>query len=631
MTRSRFPLIVSLPLIVCAFQARAQIAFEDVSVRAGFGNSASETWGASWGDYNGDLYPDLFSNNHRARATLYRNDRDGTFTEVSEQVDASSTPGWTGGRPDLDTHAVTWGDIDNDGDDDLYQAVESSTDLFHYNTLGVLTDRTLAARVDELRHAATRQVLFVDYNRDGRLDLASIALTSPGFSPQRADGTFGPEVTLSCADDGLWAQLADVHSTPGLELVCGPRKGSFPRVTAFVSGGVRDVSADLPKVSYAIDAATFDYNRDLRADLFVLRGSQRPSDAFLSSAQRFETQLISTVNAKSVRFRTTGTLSIVVALNAGPEPNGDPVYIDIGSVNWSPTALSFQLSSADSRNWGIGTGSPGLNIGYLPASGEWQITQGAGGFKNAYLQVASTTTIGDLRVQGASAGYGPLLYRQTSSGLAPASGAGLPSSLRCQSVVAGDFDNDMDEDLYLTCTAGSRNLPNRLFRNEGGHFVEVANAGGAAGKLGAPVGQQAGTSESVVTADYDLDGFLDLFVTNGNNMLPKYQGGPKQLFRNRGNGNHWLQFDLEGTASNRDGVGAQIYVKSGTVTQYREQNGGYHRWSQNFQRVHVGLAGHTSASVSVRWPNGVTVSYGSLAADRVYRLRQDGRASVLKN
>jgi hypothetical protein len=395
---------------------------------------------------------------------------------------------------------------------------------------------------------------------------------------------------------------------------------------------VRDVTANFPQAAFAIDAATLDYDGDLREDLFVLRGSQRPSDAFQSSTQRFETQLISTVNDKSVTFRTTGTLSIVAALNAGTAAlQGDAAYIDIGSVKWSPTSLTFQLSSTDSRNWGIGSGSAGLNIGYLPSTGEWRITQSAGGYKNAYLQVASTTAISDLAVHGASSAYAPLLYRHTSTGLSPSSGAGLSEALRCQSVVAGDFDNDMDEDLYVSCTAGSRNLPNRLFRNDGGHFVEVANAGGAAGKVGAPVGQHAGTGESVVMADYDLDGFLDLLVTNGNNMLPLYQGGPKQLFHNRGNGNHWLEFDLQGTVSNRDGVGSQIYVKSGTVTQYREQNGGYHRWSQNFQRVHVGLAGHASASVSVRWPNGMTVSYGSLAADRVYRLRQDGQASVVKN
>ena len=629
-----FPTMLPLLLGLASLPARSEIAFDDVSIPAGLGATATETWGASWGDYNGDLYPDLFSSNHRMRATLYRNDRDGTFTEVSDQVDASSTPGWTGGRANVDTHGATWGDIDNDGDDDLYEAVESSTDRIHYNSLGVLTDRTVAVHVDDLMHALTRQVLFVDFNQDGRLDLASIALTRPGWAPQRSDGTFGPEIALSCADDGLWAQLADVYSTPGLELLCGPRNGTFPKVTAFANGAVQDVSANFPQVAAAVDAATLDYDGDRREDLFVLRGSQRPSDAYQYSSQRFEAQMITTRNDKSVSFRTSGSLMIVATLNAGTALQGDPAYIDIGSVQWSPSSLTFQLSSNDSRNWGIASGSPGLNIGYLPASGEWRITQGAGGYKYSYLQVASTAAITDLSFQGASredGGYPPQLYRNTVSGLVPVSNAGLSSVLRCQSAVSGDFDNDMDEDLFVTCTGGARNLSNRLLRNDGqGHFIEVAGAGGAAGKVGAPVGQRAGTSESVVVADYDLDGFLDLLVTNGNNMLPANDGGPKQLFHNRGNGNHWLEFDLQGTTANREGVGAQVYVKTGTVTQYREQNGGYHRWSQNFPRVHVGLAAHTTADVSVRWPNGTSTSYDGLVADRLYRLRQDGTWLVLK-
>jgi hypothetical protein len=618
-----------------AFPASSQIAFHDVSTAAGLGATASESWGASWGDYDGDLYPDLFSSNHRMRATLFRNDRDGTFTEVSEQVDASSTPGWTGWRANPDTHGVTWGDIDNDGDDDLYQSFEVAHDRIHYNRLGVLTDRSLAVHLDGLAHRATRQVLFFDFNRDGRLDLASIALTRPGWAQQRADGTFGAEISLSCADDGLWAQLADLHSAPGLELVCGPRNGTFPRVTAFANGGLKDVTAVFPQVAAAVDAATLDHDGDRRADLFVLRGAQRPSDASQFTSQRFEVQMITTRSEKSVTFRTSGTVSIVAALNAGTPLQGEPGYIDIGSAQWSPTSLSFQLSSSDTRNWGIGSGSPGLNIGYLPSTGQWRITQGAGGYKYSYLQVASTASITGLAFQGASSqdrGMTPLLYRNTSSGLVPVSNAGLSAARRCQSVVSGDFDNDMDEDLYVTCTAGSRNLPNRLLRNDGqGRFAEVAGAGGAAGKVGAPVGQRAGTSESVAVADYDLDGFLDLLVTNGNNMLPAGRGGPKQLFRNRGNGNHWLEIDLQGTTSNRDGVGAQVYIRTGAVTQYREQNGGYHRWSQNSQRIHVGLAGHTTADVTVRWPNGSVSSHDRLGANRLYRLRQDGTSLVLKD
>src|SRR4051794_8353358 len=69
--------------------ASAQIAFEDVSAAAGFAKSATETWGAAWGDLDGDHYPDLFTGNHRMRATLFHNNQDRTFTNVSAQVDLS--------------------------------------------------------------------------------------------------------------------------------------------------------------------------------------------------------------------------------------------------------------------------------------------------------------------------------------------------------------------------------------------------------------------------------------------------------------------------------------------------------------------------------------------------------------
>jgi hypothetical protein len=610
--------------------AEAQIAFENATRLAGLGGSASETWGASWGDYNGDHYPDVFFSNHRNRATLYRNNHDGTFTEVSDQVDGSWTPGWTGGRANVDTHGVAWGDVDNDGDDDLYQAVDLGVDMLHTNRAGVLTNRSAAFGLDKLRHAASRQPLFLDYNGDGRLDLAAVALERPALYPRLADGTFGAKAKtpLACWTDGQWAHMADIYPGGGLELICAPRNGTYPKVNTFPSGAVKNVTSQFPQFKSVIDVATLDFNRDLRPDLFIVKGTERPSDAYQASSNRFEAQFVTGGNTKSVRFRTSGTITISASLSAGTNPQGDPVYIDIGSSLWSPSSLVFQLSAADYRNWGIGSGSPGINIGYLSNTGEWVITQGGTGFKYSYVQVSSTSIISNLSFSGSSAadrGQKPLLVRNTKAGLTTMTKAGFNSALRCQSVVAGDFDNDMDEDLFLACTGGAHNVPNRLFANNGnGTFTEIAGAGGAAGRSGAAVASGAGTSETVVTADYDVDGFLDLLVTNGNNMRPVYLGGAKQLYRNRGNANHWLQLDLVGIASNRDAVGARVYVKSGGVTQYREQNGGYHRWSQNYKRIHVGLAGHTRADVTVVWPNGASRNYYGLYADRVYRLKQDG-------
>jgi hypothetical protein len=135
-----------------------------------------------------------------------------------------------------------------------------------------------------------------------------------------------------------------------------------------------------------------------------------------------------------------------------------------------------------------------------------------------------------------------------------------------------------------------------------------------------------------MTSDYDVDGFVDLFVTNGVHLYPLLKGyeagGPDKLFRNLGNANHWLEFDLRGTMSNRDGLGATIEVTAGGKSQLREQNGGYHRWAQHDRRLHFGLAQNTLARVTVRWPSGRIDSYSNVHADRLYEITEGNPALV---
>jgi hypothetical protein len=133
------------------------------------------------------------------------------------------------------------------------------------------------------------------------------------------------------------------------------------------------------------------------------------------------------------------------------------------------------------------------------------------------------------------------------------------------------------------------------------------------------VGQQAGVGETVVSADYDLDGRLDFLVANGMNMRPQGRNnGPYQLFRNTSPVRNWIELDLVGTASNRDAIGARVYATAGGVTQLREQNEGYHRWSQNQRRLHFGLAGNTKVNLTVKWPSGQTDTYNDVDAGHIY-------------
>jgi hypothetical protein len=133
-----------------------------------------------------------------------------------------------------------------------------------------------------------------------------------------------------------------------------------------------------------------------------------------------------------------------------------------------------------------------------------------------------------------------------------------------------------------------------------------------------------GRGDAAVVADYDRDGFLDLFITNGSDPTsPFVVDGPHQLFHNRGNNNHWLEIDLEGVKSNRDGIGASIILEAGGTRQIREQRGGMHLLSQNHQRVHFGLGKNSMVDrLTIRWPSGTVQEIGRMAADRILKIRE---------
>ena len=189
--------------------------------------------------------------------------------------------------------------------------------------------------------------------------------------------------------------------------------------------------------------------------------------------------------------------------------------------------------------------------------------------------------------------------------------ASVGSTSGCYSVGTGDFDNDGDVDLYLVCTGAAANTPNVLLENLGaGHFRQVADAGRAAGT-------SAGIGDTVTVADYDRDGGLDLLITNGGGRPLFAENGPLQLFRNKGNKNHWIEIALVGKKSNRDGIGARLVLDAGGARQLREQNGGMHNISQNDKTIHFGLGEKTTVDLlTIVWPSGITQTVRNLKADK---------------
>jgi Ca2+-binding RTX toxin-like protein len=193
-----------------------------------------------------------------------------------------------------------------------------------------------------------------------------------------------------------------------------------------------------------------------------------------------------------------------------------------------------------------------------------------------------------------------------------------------KTVVSGDWDNDGDLDLFIVQSGKDRadgaptNTPDLILENNGtGKFTRLAEAGGA-------FGTNLGIGDSVTVVDYDNDGNLDLFVSNGDlsdAQFPGYDNGPYQLFRNQGTSNHWLEVDLQGVQTNRDGVGSTVLAIAGGKTQIRERMGGIHARSQNHSRLHFGLGRNALVTrVEVNWDSGLQQVHFNQAADQILTL-----------
>ena len=132
--------------------------------------------------------------------------------------------------------------------------------------------------------------------------------------------------------------------------------------------------------------------------------------------------------------------------------------------------------------------------------------------------------------------------------------------------------------------------------------------------------------------DFNNDGFLDLLCENGEG-----QGflslGELELFKNKTNGNHWVQMDLIGQLSNKDAVGAYIECFTNGVKQVRLLGSEIHRYSKNSSRIHFGLGANTNIdSLKIYWPSGIVQLIKNIDVDKIYKIdEQAGIVSGINN
>ena len=118
-------------------------------------------------------------------------------------------------------------------------------------------------------------------------------------------------------------------------------------------------------------------------------------------------------------------------------------------------------------------------------------------------------------------------------------------------------------------------------------------------------------SRGAAFADYDLDGDIDILVTNS--------GGPPRLLRNDGgNWNNWLALRLIGKQSTTDAIGTRVTVRLGELAQIREVRSGSGYLSQNELRLVFGLGERTTVdAVEIRWPRGGKQRLEGVSANQI--------------
>lgn len=550
----------STPLEGHSHSAGEASLFTDVTAEAGLGEFRHETgafgqkWfpetmGAGGGfiDYNGDGWPDVVlvgGGTWPGRGVdavpalrLYRNDGEGTFTEVTREAGLDAVHAYGMG--------VTVADYDNDGDPDLFLTTLGANRLFR-NESGVFQDVTAPSglgRADEWSTAA----LFVDADRDGFLDL---------FVGNYVE--WSPDEDIFCTLNGTDKS----YCTPEVFEGTPPRlyrnngDGTFTERTG--AAGVR------PAPGKALGAAMLDYNRDGWIDLAVANDQERDL--------LYENQ-------------------------------GDGTFVERG-------VLSGIAYSEEGR----ARAGMGIDAGVVDDTG--QETLFVGNFSNEMI--------------GA--------FRHLEQGLfvdrAAASQVGFPSLLTLTfGLFLVDVDLDADLDLFaanghvqediepVRDNIGYRQRP-QLFINRGdGRFELHAPATGPGDPLAAPV-----VARGAAYADYDRDGDQDVLVTEN--------GGRAHLWRNNARAHphqerpHALSIQLEGRASNRDGIGAAVVAAVDGTRLRRMVTTGSSYLSHSGKEVVLGLGSVPRVdTLRIHWPSGQVDRFIDVAANQTIRI-VEGQAAL---
>jgi len=196
--------------------------------------------GIAWGDYNHDGQLDLYATDYNGPCHLYRNNGDGTFTDIAEGAGVA--------HPGPHATSATFVDYDNDGWPDLYVGVAYGPNvLYHNNRDGTFTDVSSSSRLADT--GRTMSTAWADYDGDRFLDVFVVNYSD---NPITFDANSSPIENVRTVRHLPRPQNRLYHNNGD---------GTFSDVTHLLG--------DVATTGFGFSAVWFDYNQDGRPDLYV--------------------------------------------------------------------------------------------------------------------------------------------------------------------------------------------------------------------------------------------------------------------------------------------------------------------------------------------------------------------------